>query len=394
MIAGDNLFDFSLAGFAEFRQAKGAASAVAVHDCGDVELATHYGVVERRRGRPGRLVRGEAVRAAQHAGRDRGVPLRPRARPARRALPRRRQPARPARAPDRVAVLARARVRLPLPGLLVRRRQPRPAARGRQPLARAARAPGARRVFDARADGRCIRRHKPAHLTSPAALPSWCVLLDLLLPRRCVVCCLSGAAALSRGARPRCPGSPERSASAAARPSRGRWSAAGSAPAAGSRSPPRAPRSSTTRPSALVSRLEGAGAARPRRARRRGRRRGRAAADRPADHVRAARRRPEPPPRPPSRRRGSPASSASGGSSPSSRSSRAPGRSGRSAGSRATSAGATSGGAFRARATRARRPRRRRLHDGRDGRLRPRPRCAGPAPRRVDVVTFARAVRR
>ena len=46
VIAGDNLFDFSLAGFAEFRQARGTASAVAVHDCGDIELATHYGVVE------------------------------------------------------------------------------------------------------------------------------------------------------------------------------------------------------------------------------------------------------------------------------------------------------------------------------------------------------------
>lgn len=46
VVAGDNLFDFDLADFAEFRQAKGTASAIAVYDCGDLELATHYGVVE------------------------------------------------------------------------------------------------------------------------------------------------------------------------------------------------------------------------------------------------------------------------------------------------------------------------------------------------------------
>jgi glucose-1-phosphate thymidylyltransferase len=46
VVAGDNLFDFDLAGFAAFADGKGVASAVAVYDCGDVELATHYGVVE------------------------------------------------------------------------------------------------------------------------------------------------------------------------------------------------------------------------------------------------------------------------------------------------------------------------------------------------------------
>src|SRR5581483_7055496 len=46
VIAGDNLFDSSLSGFVEFWQAKGVASAVAVYDCGDLELATHYGVVD------------------------------------------------------------------------------------------------------------------------------------------------------------------------------------------------------------------------------------------------------------------------------------------------------------------------------------------------------------
>jgi len=46
LIAGDNLFDFSLAEFESFWQEKDAASAVAVYDCHDLELATHYGVVD------------------------------------------------------------------------------------------------------------------------------------------------------------------------------------------------------------------------------------------------------------------------------------------------------------------------------------------------------------
>jgi glucose-1-phosphate thymidylyltransferase len=46
VVAGDNLFDFALADFAVFTLDKGVASAVAVYDCGDLELATHYGVVE------------------------------------------------------------------------------------------------------------------------------------------------------------------------------------------------------------------------------------------------------------------------------------------------------------------------------------------------------------
>jgi glucose-1-phosphate thymidylyltransferase len=46
VIAGDNLFDFALTDFAAFTAANGVASAVAVYDCGDLELATHYGVVE------------------------------------------------------------------------------------------------------------------------------------------------------------------------------------------------------------------------------------------------------------------------------------------------------------------------------------------------------------
>jgi glucose-1-phosphate thymidylyltransferase len=46
IVAGDNLFDFSLVDFAAFWQRKSIASSVAVYDCGDLELATHYGVVE------------------------------------------------------------------------------------------------------------------------------------------------------------------------------------------------------------------------------------------------------------------------------------------------------------------------------------------------------------
>ncbi len=46
VIAGDNLFDSPLSGFVEFWRSKGVASAVAVYDCGDLELATHYGVVD------------------------------------------------------------------------------------------------------------------------------------------------------------------------------------------------------------------------------------------------------------------------------------------------------------------------------------------------------------
>lgn len=46
VIAGDNLFDYSLADFARFAAGKNDASAVAVYDVGDRELAKHYGVIE------------------------------------------------------------------------------------------------------------------------------------------------------------------------------------------------------------------------------------------------------------------------------------------------------------------------------------------------------------
>jgi glucose-1-phosphate thymidylyltransferase len=46
VIAGDNLFDYSLAGYVRWWHGKGEASAVAVHDVGIRELAAQYGVVE------------------------------------------------------------------------------------------------------------------------------------------------------------------------------------------------------------------------------------------------------------------------------------------------------------------------------------------------------------
>jgi glucose-1-phosphate thymidylyltransferase len=46
VVAGDNLFDYRLADFVADCTRRGAASAVAVYDCGDLELATHYGIVE------------------------------------------------------------------------------------------------------------------------------------------------------------------------------------------------------------------------------------------------------------------------------------------------------------------------------------------------------------
>ena len=48
VIAGDNLFDFSLRDFVRFWRAKGTASAVALYDVGDRELARQYGIVELR----------------------------------------------------------------------------------------------------------------------------------------------------------------------------------------------------------------------------------------------------------------------------------------------------------------------------------------------------------
>ena len=46
VIAGDNLFDYSLQDYIDFWRSKGVASAVAVRDVGDLRLASQYGIVE------------------------------------------------------------------------------------------------------------------------------------------------------------------------------------------------------------------------------------------------------------------------------------------------------------------------------------------------------------
>ena len=46
VIAGDNLFDYSLVDFVAFWRSKGDASALAVHDVRDVDLARKYGIVD------------------------------------------------------------------------------------------------------------------------------------------------------------------------------------------------------------------------------------------------------------------------------------------------------------------------------------------------------------
>lgn len=46
VIAGDNLFEYSLADYVEFWRSKDGASALAVHDVGSLELASKYGIVD------------------------------------------------------------------------------------------------------------------------------------------------------------------------------------------------------------------------------------------------------------------------------------------------------------------------------------------------------------
>jgi len=46
VVAGDNLFDFSIAGYVRWWRGKGEASAVALYDVGDLELVTKYSSVE------------------------------------------------------------------------------------------------------------------------------------------------------------------------------------------------------------------------------------------------------------------------------------------------------------------------------------------------------------
>jgi glucose-1-phosphate thymidylyltransferase len=46
VVAGDNLFDFELSDYVRFWRARENSSAVGVYDCGDLELAAGYGIVE------------------------------------------------------------------------------------------------------------------------------------------------------------------------------------------------------------------------------------------------------------------------------------------------------------------------------------------------------------
>ena len=84
VVAGDNLFEFSLAEYVDLVAGHvlthaGGASAIAVRDCGDIVLARQYAVVRARRRRPRALVRREA-RASRQSTLvvDRDLPLRPR----------------------------------------------------------------------------------------------------------------------------------------------------------------------------------------------------------------------------------------------------------------------------------------------------------------------------
>src|SRR5690242_20789410 len=46
VVAGDNLFDYDLVDLVAFWRAKGAENAIAIHDVGDLALASQYGVIE------------------------------------------------------------------------------------------------------------------------------------------------------------------------------------------------------------------------------------------------------------------------------------------------------------------------------------------------------------
>ena len=82
VVAGDNLFEFSLADYVAWWRGLGEASAVAVRDCGDLDARAAVRRRRARRRRPRALVRREAARAAEHARLDRDLPLPPRARAA------------------------------------------------------------------------------------------------------------------------------------------------------------------------------------------------------------------------------------------------------------------------------------------------------------------------
>ncbi len=147
VIAGDNLFDYSLSDYIAFWAGKDGASAVAVYDVGDRELAKQYGVVEL----------GEDDRIVDFVEKPEDPPstlaatatyIYARAtRRARLDVPRRRQSAGSARVLHRLAPSPRTGLRVPDPGRLVRHRGRGPAARGRQPAAGGGGAPHSEGVF-------------------------------------------------------------------------------------------------------------------------------------------------------------------------------------------------------------------------------------------------------
>ena len=147
VVAGDNLFDYSLAttwsgGARKVWRARSRSTSIR-----DLELVKQYGVVELDEDERVVSFVEKPAEPAVEPRCDGALPLPPRAPAARRDVPGRGQLARPARAVRRVALSACAGVRLPLQRRVARHRRPRPAARGGQPRARPARrAPAASRV--------------------------------------------------------------------------------------------------------------------------------------------------------------------------------------------------------------------------------------------------------
>ena len=187
VVAGDNLFDFGLADFVDFWRPKGVGERAR-----RVRLRrsrARHALRRRRggRGRPHRRVRGEAVGAAQHARRDRDLPLpsRPRSRSSRATSPR------ATRRTSQGVWSPGSLEREPVYGYrfdraVVRHRESRAAARGGQPLAGAARAAAARGLHDAQ-----LARSR--HRTTCAIRPPAAV-----VPRCCSTFCSRAAASSAR----------------------------------------------------------------------------------------------------------------------------------------------------------------------------------------------------
>ncbi len=143
VVAGDNLFDYSLAEYVRWWRGKGVASAVALYEVEDRELIKQYAVVELdEHERIVSFVEKPAEPRSTLAATACYLYHREHAKLISTYLGRG-QPARPARAHGRVAPHARPRVRLPLRRRVARHRQPRAAGGGGQPPARPRRAAGA-----------------------------------------------------------------------------------------------------------------------------------------------------------------------------------------------------------------------------------------------------------